>query len=157
MERDLRGGRDGERCDGILRRVASAEPGVPAWPAVRAVLGTLGEALPFGTAAYLASNLPRPLAEAVGRHFPVDDPVVRVGRRDFAGSVARRCGCPPERVDSVIRAVTSAVAGDVPRGVMVDVEQVTPRPLLDLIVVPASGHAHRRRARTAARSPATRA
>ena len=122
-----------ERYRQILARVDGAGLGVPAERAVHAVLETLGEVLPYGTAAYLASSLPDPVAEAVGRHFPVDSAVGTVGRAEFAAAVVRRCGCAADEAELLIRAVTEAVAGAVPLGVMVNVEHVTPEPLLDLI------------------------
>lgn len=123
-----------ERCQRILDRVDAAGLGIPPWQAVHAVLETLGEVLPYGTAAYLAASLPDEVGAAVGRHFPADGAVGDVDRADFATAVARRCGCATEEAEPVIRAVTGAVAGVVPLGVMVNVEHVTPGPLLDLIV-----------------------
>jgi uncharacterized protein (DUF2267 family) len=122
-----------ERCQRILERVDEAGLGIPPWRAVNAVLETLGEVLPYGTAAYLAASLPDEVGAAVGRHFPADDEVGDVDRTEFATAVARRCGCAAEEAEPVIRAVTGAVAGVVPLGVMVNVEHVTPEPLLDLI------------------------
>jgi uncharacterized protein (DUF2267 family) len=123
-----------ERCQHILDRVDEARVGVPPWEAVNAVLETLGEVLPYGTAAYLAASLPDEVGAAVGRHFPADGAVGDVDRSEFATAVARRCGCAAEEAEPVIRAVTGAVADVVPIGVMVNVEHVTPEPLLDLIV-----------------------
>jgi uncharacterized protein (DUF2267 family) len=126
-----------ERCQRILDRVDRAHLGIPPWQAVNAVLETLGEVLPYGTAAYLAASLPDEVGAVVGRHFPADSPVGDVGRSEFEAAVARRCGCPADEVEPVIRAVTEAVADVVPIGVMVNVEHVTPEPLLDLIPHPA--------------------
>jgi uncharacterized protein (DUF2267 family) len=122
-----------DRCQRILERVDEAGLGVPPWRAVNAVLETLGEVLPYGTAAYLAASLPDEVGEVVGRHFPADDAVGEVDRVEFATAVARRCGCAAEEAEPVIRAVAGAVADVVPIGVMVNVEHVTPEPLLDLI------------------------
>jgi uncharacterized protein (DUF2267 family) len=126
-----------DRCQRILDQVDRAGLGVPPWQAVNAVLGTLGEVLPYGTAAYLAASLPDSVGAAVGRHFPADGAVGSVGRAEFETAVARRCGCAADEAGPVIRAVTEAVAGVVPLGVMVNVEHVTPEPLLDLIPHPA--------------------
>jgi uncharacterized protein (DUF2267 family) len=126
------GGSD-DRCRQILDRVDRAGTGVPPWQAVDAVLETLGEVLPYGTAAYLAASLPDPIGDRVGRHFPTDGGVVPVDRADFESAVARRCGCAADEAGPVIRAVTEAIAASVPLGVMVNVEHVTPEPLLDLI------------------------
>jgi uncharacterized protein (DUF2267 family) len=123
-----------ERCQRILDRVDEAGLGIPPWEAVNAVLETLGEVLPYGTAGYLAASLPDEVGAAVGRHFPADDPVGDVDRIEFTTAVANRCGCAAEEAEPVIRAVTGAVADVVPLGVMVNVEHVTPEPLLDLIV-----------------------
>lgn len=122
-----------ERYRQIIERVERAGLGVPAGRAVHAVLETLGEVLPYGTAAYLASSLPDAVGEAVGRHFPADTPVGSVGRTEFEAAVVRRCGCAADEAEQLIRAVTDAVAGAVPLGVMVNVEHVTPEPLLDFI------------------------
>jgi uncharacterized protein (DUF2267 family) len=121
------------RCQDIIDRVAAESHGVPTWLALRGVLGTLGEVLPFGTAAYLAANLPAAIGVAVGRHFPADGPVGPVTRGEFTAAVARRCGCPAHSVEPVIRAVTRAVAASVPLGVLVDVQHMLPEPLLDLV------------------------
>jgi uncharacterized protein (DUF2267 family) len=122
-----------ERYRQVLDQVDRAGLGVPPGQAVTAVLETLGEVLPYGTAAYLAASLPDALGAAVGRHFPADEPVGEVGRAEFEIAVARRCGCAADEAEPVIRAVTGAVADVVPLGVMVNVEHVTPEPLLDLI------------------------
>ncbi len=119
----------------IVARVSATVPEVPAWAALHGVLGTLGEVLPYGTAGYLAANLPEPVGAAVGRHFPVDGEVGPVSRAEFVGAVARRCGCPLEAAEPVIRAVTGAVAASVPLGVMVDVQQMLPEALVDLVPV----------------------
>jgi uncharacterized protein (DUF2267 family) len=126
-----------DRYQRILDHVDRAHLGISPGQAVSAVLETLGEVLPYGTAAYLAASLPDAAGAAVGRHFPADSTVGEVGRAEFETAVARRCGCPAEEVEPVIRAVTEAVAGVVPLGVMVNVEHVTPAPLLDLIPHPA--------------------
>jgi uncharacterized protein (DUF2267 family) len=122
-----------ERYRQILEWVERAGLDVPAGRAVHAVLETLGEVLPYGTAAYLAGSLPDEVGEAVGRHFPADSAVGSVGRAEFEAAVVRRCGCAADEAESLIRAVTGAVAEVVPLGVMVNVEHVTPEPLLDLI------------------------
>jgi uncharacterized protein (DUF2267 family) len=119
----------------IVTRVSAALPGVPAWSALHAVLGTLGEVLPYGTAGYLAANLPAPVGAAVGRHFPVDDQLATVSRAEFLGAVSRRSGCPLEATEPVVRAVLGAVAESVPLGVLVDVQAVLPAPLVDLVPV----------------------
>jgi uncharacterized protein (DUF2267 family) len=126
-----------QRRQRILDEVERAGLGVPSWQAVDAVLETLGEVLPYGTAAYLAASLPDDVGAAVGRHFPVDAAVGDIGRAEFTTAVARRCGCAADEAESVIRAVTEAIAAVVPFGVMVNVEHVTPEPLLDLMPHPA--------------------
>ena len=126
-----------ERRQRILDEVERAGLGIPSWQAVNAVLETLGEVLPYGTAAYLAASLPDDVGAAVGRHFPVDNAVGDVGRAEFTTAVARRCGCAADEAEPVIRAVTEAIAVVVPFGVMVNVEHVTPEPLLDLMPRPA--------------------
>ena len=123
------------RCQDIIDSVVAARLGVAPWPAVSAVLETLGEVLPYGTAAYLAASLPDQIGVEVGRHFPTDSPVCPVERTEFEAAVARRCGCTVDEAGAVIRAVARAVAATVPFGVMVNVEHVTPQPLLDLIAV----------------------
>jgi uncharacterized protein (DUF2267 family) len=125
-------GRD-TRGQDIIDRVTAAGIGVPPWQAVCAVLETLGEVLPYGTAAYLASSLPDSMGVEVGRHFPADSSVGRIERNDFVAAVARRCGCGVGEAERVIRIVADAIAATVPFGVMVNVEHVTPEPLLDLI------------------------
>lgn len=121
------------RSQEILDRVTAAGVGVPPRRAVCAVLETLGEVLPYGTAAYLASSLPDEMGAEVGRHFPADSPVDRIDRTEFLAAVARRCDCGLDAAERAIRAVTEAIAATVPFGVMVNVEHVTPEPLLDLI------------------------
>jgi uncharacterized protein (DUF2267 family) len=126
-----------DRFQRILDHVDRADLGIPPWQAVSAVLETLGEVLPYGTAAYLAASLPDEVGAAVGRHFPADSAVGDVRRSEFDAAVARRCGCRADEIEPVIRAVTEAVAEVVPLGVMVNVEHVTPEHLLDLIPHPA--------------------
>jgi uncharacterized protein (DUF2267 family) len=122
-----------ERARELAGRVASAGLDVPADLAIAAVLETLGEVLPFGTAGYLAANLPQPVRASVGRHFPVDDQVEPVARRDFEAAVALRCGRTVDEADDIIRAVTGALAHVVPLGVLTDVRAAAPEPLLDLL------------------------
>jgi uncharacterized protein (DUF2267 family) len=117
----------------MLDRVERAGLPVPAGRAVHAVLETLGEALPYGTAAYLAASLPDEVGESVGRHLPADSEVGCVGRAEFEAAVVRRCGCAADQADPLIRAVIDAVADVVPLGVLANVEHVTPRPLLELL------------------------
>lgn len=121
------------RSQDIIDRVNAAQTGVPAWQAVCAVLETLGEVLPYGTAAYLAASLPDAMGAEVGRHFPADSSVGQIDRADFVAAVARRCGCGADGAERAIRAVTEAISATVPFGVMVNVEHMTPEPLLDLI------------------------
>jgi uncharacterized protein (DUF2267 family) len=120
----------------LAGRVAGTGIDVPPDLAVAAVLETLGEVLPFGTAGYLAANLPQPLRARVGRHFPVDDEVEPVGRREFAAAVAVRCGRTADEADAIIKAVTAALAQVIPLGVLSDVRAATPEPLLDLLPAP---------------------
>ncbi|GAA5183253.1 hypothetical protein GCM10023322_22100 [Rugosimonospora acidiphila] len=121
------------RSQDIIDRVEAAGLRIPAWQAVCSVLETLGEVLPYGTAAYLASSLPDSMGAEVGRHFPADSSASQVDRGDFVAAVARRCGCGVEEAERAVHAVTDAIAATVPFGVMVNVEHVTPEPLLDLI------------------------
>jgi uncharacterized protein (DUF2267 family) len=123
------------RMQEVVSRTADAENSVPAWAAIRSVLGVLGETLPSGTAGYLADNLPGPVGEAVGRHFPADDPVVHTSRAEFVAAVCDRCHCHPDAAEPIIRAVTAAVAVIVPSGVIADVRHVLPADLLDLVPV----------------------
>jgi uncharacterized protein (DUF2267 family) len=122
-----------ERAGELASRVAGAGLAVPPEVAIAAVLETLGEVLPFGTAGYLAANLPVPVRASVGRHFPADEPVEPVARRDFEAAVAVRCGRTVDEADDIIRAVTDALAHVVPLGVLADVRAETPEPLLDLL------------------------
>ncbi|WP_203916555.1 DUF2267 domain-containing protein [Rugosimonospora africana] len=121
------------RSQDIIDRVAAAGVGLPPWQAVCAVLETLGEVLPYGTAAYLASSLPDEMGAEVGRHFPADSAVSQIDRTEFLAAVARRCDCGLDAAERATRAVTEAIAATVPFAVMVNVEHVTPEPLLDLI------------------------
>jgi uncharacterized protein (DUF2267 family) len=121
------------RARELAGRVADAGIEVPPELAIAAVLETLGEVLPFGTAGYLAANLPQPLGASVGRHFPVDAPVDPVDRRDFETTVAVRCGRTADEADEIIRAVTGALSHVVPLGVLADVRAAAPEPLLDLL------------------------
>jgi uncharacterized protein (DUF2267 family) len=114
-------------------RVAGARIGVPPEVAITAVLQTLGEVLPTGTAGYLAANLPDPVRASVGRHFPPDEHVEPVRRRDFEAVVAVRCGRTVDEADGIIRAVTGALEHAVPRGVLADVRAEAPEQLLDLL------------------------
>jgi uncharacterized protein (DUF2267 family) len=126
-----------ERARELADQVAAAGLTVPPDLAIAAVLETLGEVLPFGTAGYLAANLPEPVGASVGRHFPVDGPVELVERRDFEAAVAVRCGRTADEADDIIRAVTEALTHVVPLGVLSDVRAATPEPLLDLLAAPA--------------------
>lgn len=117
----------------FVRLVERSGIAVPPGVAIAAVLETLGEVLPFGTAGYLAANLPAPVRASVGRHFPVDEGVSQVRRQDFRAAVAVRCGRTADEADGIIRAVTGALAHVVPLGVLADVRAETPEPLLDLL------------------------
>jgi uncharacterized protein (DUF2267 family) len=122
-----------ERARELASRVAGAGLRVPPELAIAAVLETLGEVLPFGTAGYLAANLPQPVRASVGRHFPVDEQVEPVERSDFQTAVAVRCGRTVDEADGIIKAVTDALAHVVPLGVLADVRAAAPEPLLDLL------------------------
>jgi uncharacterized protein (DUF2267 family) len=122
-----------QRARELADRVAGAGLDVPPEIAIAAVLETLGEVLPFGTAGYLAANLPEPARASVGRHFPVDDQVESIARHDFEAAVAVRCGRTADEAPDIIRAVTGALSHVVPMGVLADVRAVTPEPLLDLL------------------------
>jgi uncharacterized protein (DUF2267 family) len=100
---------------------------------VSAVLTTLGEELPAGTAGYLASNLPDEVGERVRRSVPVDDAGAGLDRPHFLYRVAERGGCAPDEARDRVRMVLRAVAHGVPEGVMVDVATAVPADLLDLL------------------------
>ncbi|HKS99523.1 MAG TPA: DUF2267 domain-containing protein [Rugosimonospora sp.] len=117
----------------LLGLVEHSGISVPPEIAIAAVLETLGEVLPSGTAGYLAANLPPPVRASVGRHFPPDERVGTVRRSDVRAAVAVRCGRTADEADGIIRAVTGALAQVVPHGVLVDVWQEAPEPLLDLL------------------------
>jgi uncharacterized protein (DUF2267 family) len=117
----------------LLDQVRRAGVPEPVELAVAAVLTTLGEELPAGTAGYLASNLPTEVGVRVRRAWPTDDAGARMDRYRFLYRVAQRGGCDPEEAGPRIRAVLGAVSEGVPEAVMVDVAVAVPEDLLDLM------------------------
>ena len=101
--------------------------------AVSAVLTTLGEELPAGTAGYLATNLPDEIGARVRRAEPADDTGAGLDRARFLDRVAQRGGCGRHEAPDRVRKVLSAVAHGVPGAVMVDVATAVPADLLDLL------------------------
>ena len=111
------------------------EAGVPepAELTVSAVLTTLGEELPAGTAGYLATNLPDEAGARVRRPAPADDAGARLDRPHFLYRVAERGCCAPDEARDRVRMVLRVVAHGVPDTVMVDVATAVPADLLDLL------------------------
>ena len=111
------------------------EAGVPepAELTVSAVLTTLGEELPAGTAGYLATNLPDEAGARVRRPAPADDAGARLDRPHFLYRVAERGCCAPDEARDRVRMVLRVVAHGVPDAVMVDVATAVPADLLDLL------------------------
>ena len=100
---------------------------------VSAVLTTLGEELPAGTAGYLATNLPDEVGARVRRREPTDDHGAHLDRMHFLDRVAERGGCARQDAPDRVRLVMRAVAHGVPAGVMADVITAVPADLLDLL------------------------
>jgi uncharacterized protein (DUF2267 family) len=100
---------------------------------VTAVLATLGEELPAGTAGYLATNLPEEAGARVRRPVPADDAGARLSRPHFLDRVAARGGCARDEAPERVRQVLGVLADGVPEGVMVDVAIAVPADLLDLM------------------------
>ena len=100
---------------------------------VSAVLTTLGEELPAGTAGYLATNLPDEAGARVRRPAPADDAGARLDRPHFLYRVAERGCCAPDEARDRVRMVLRVVAHGVPDAVMVDVATAVPADLLDLL------------------------
>jgi uncharacterized protein (DUF2267 family) len=121
--------RYGELLD-EARRVGVPEP---VEVTISAVLTTLGEELPAGTAGYLATNLPTEVGERVRRRRPTDDSGAHLDRSHFLRRVAQRGGGEPEEAGEWVRSVLTAVSHGVPTGVMVDVAVAVPEDLLDLL------------------------
>jgi uncharacterized protein (DUF2267 family) len=117
----------------LLNEVRQAGVPEPVEIAVSAVLTTLGEELPAGTAGYLATNLPAEVGARVRRRRPADDAGARLDRIGFLYRVALRGGCEPEEAGERVRTVLTAVAHGIPDAVMVDVAVAVPEDLLDLI------------------------
>ena len=100
---------------------------------VSAVLTTLGEELPAGTAGYLATNLPDEVGARVRRPKPTDDDGAHLDRMHFLDRVAERGCCARQDAPDRVRLVLRAVAHGLPAGVMVDVATAVPADLLDLL------------------------
>lgn len=129
----------------LLDRIRRAGVPEPVELAASAVLTTLGEELPAGTAGYLATHLPGEIGPRVRRPRPADDGGARWDREHFLRRVAQRSGCDPDEAGPRVRAVLSAVAAGVPAAVLVDVAVAVPGDLLDLMppasgAVPAAAH-----------------
>ncbi len=121
------------RYDELLDEVRRAGVPEPVEVSVTAVLTTLGEELPAGTAGYLATNLPDEVGVRVRRPRPSDDEGAHLSRSGFLRRVAQRGGVEPDEAGQVVRTVLAAVAHQVPDGVMTDVAVAVPADLLDLI------------------------
>ncbi|TML30587.1 MAG: DUF2267 domain-containing protein [Actinobacteria bacterium] len=124
------------RYQELLDEVRRAGVPEPVEVTVSAVLTTLGEELPSGTAGYLATNLPTEVGSRVRRRRPSDDEGAHMDRSRFLYRVAQRGGCEPDEAGERVRTVLTAVAHGVPDAVMVDVAVAVPEDLLDLIPAP---------------------
>jgi uncharacterized protein (DUF2267 family) len=120
----------------LLNEVRRAGVPEPVEVTVSAVLTTLGEELPAGTAGYLATNLPAEVGARVRRRRPSDDSGARLGRARFLRRVADRGGCEPDEAGTWVRTVLTVVSHGVPDGVMEDVAVAVPEDLLDLMPGP---------------------
>jgi uncharacterized protein (DUF2267 family) len=125
--------RHGMRYRELLDEARRAGVPEPVEPRVAAVLTTLGEELPAGTAGYLATNLPVEAGVRVRRATPSDDEGAHWDRTRFLRRVAERGGVPPDQAGEVVHTVLTAVSHGVPGAVMVDVAAAVPSDLLDLI------------------------
>jgi uncharacterized protein (DUF2267 family) len=117
----------------LLDEVRQAGVPEPVEVTVSAVLTTLGEELPAGTAGYLATNLPAEVSTRVRRPRPADDTGAHMDRSRFLYRVAQRGGCEPDEAGDRVRTVLTAVSHAVPDAVMVDVAVAVPEDLLDLL------------------------
>jgi uncharacterized protein (DUF2267 family) len=121
------------RYQDLLDEVRGAGVPEPVEDTVRAVLTTLGEELPAGTAGYLAANLPAEVGIGVRRRTPSDDEGAHWDRSRFLRRVAERGKVAPDEAGRLVRTVLTAVSHGVPEAVMVDVAVAVPEDLLDLI------------------------
>jgi uncharacterized protein (DUF2267 family) len=121
------------RYQELLDEVRQAGVPEPVEVGVTAVLTTLGEELPAGTAGYLATNLPAEAGARVRRRWPCDDEGAHLDRSRFLRRVAQRGGCDPDEAGELVRTVLAAVSHGIPDAVMVDVAVAVPEELLDLI------------------------
>ncbi len=121
------------RYEELLDEVRRAGVPEPVEVSVTAVLTTLGEELPAGTAGYLATNLPDEVGVRVRRTRPSDDEGAHLSRSGFLHRVALRGGVEPDEAGEVVRTVLTALSHKVPEGVMTDVAVAVPADLLDLI------------------------
>ncbi len=117
----------------LLERVRRAGVPEPVEVAVSAVLTTIGEQLPAGTAGYLATHLPADVGTRVRRRRPSDDGGARLSRDGFLRRVAQRAGCETGDAPDEVRAVMDVVGRDLPDAVLVDVAVALPSDLLDLL------------------------
>jgi uncharacterized protein (DUF2267 family) len=117
----------------LLDEVREAGVPEPVEVTVSAVLTTLGEELPAGTAGYLATNLPDEVGTRIRRPRPADDAGARMDRSRFLYRVAQRGGCEPDEAGERVRTVLIAVSHGVPDAVMVNVAVAVPVDLLDLL------------------------
>jgi uncharacterized protein (DUF2267 family) len=121
------------RYQELLDEVRRAGVPEPVEVTVSAVLTTLGEELPAGTAGYLATNLPAEVSARVRRRRPSDDEGAHMDRGRFLRRVAQRAGGEPDEAGEWVRVVLTAVSHGVPDAVMTDVAVAVPQDLLDLI------------------------
>jgi uncharacterized protein (DUF2267 family) len=121
------------RYQELLDEVRRAGVPEPVEVTVSAVLTTLGEELPAGTAGYLAMNLPVEVGARVRRRWPGDDEGAHMDRARFLYRVAQRGGGEPDEASEWVRTVLTAVSHGVPEAVMTDVAVAVPEDLLDLI------------------------
>jgi uncharacterized protein (DUF2267 family) len=122
------------RYQELLDEVRRAGAPEPVELTVSAVLTTLGEELPAGTAGYLATNLPVEVGARVNRgERPSDNGGAHMDRSRFLRRVAQRGGGEPDEAGEWVRTVLTAVSHGVPEAVMTDVAVAVPEDLLDLI------------------------
>ena len=121
------------RYQELLEEARRAGVPEPVERTVAAVLTTLGEELPAGTAGYLATNVPDEAGVRVRRPEPGDDAGAHLDRPHFLYRVAERDGCAPDEARDRVRMVLHAVAHGVPGGVLADVVVAVPADLLDLL------------------------
>jgi uncharacterized protein (DUF2267 family) len=118
----------------LLDEVRRAGAPEPAELTISAVLTTLAEELPAGTAGSLATNLPAEVAARVRRPGRgADDEGAHMDRWHFLNRVAQRGGWEPDEAGQWVRTVLTVVSHAVPEAVMVNVAVGVPPDLLDLL------------------------